>query len=93
MIVTKEDLQDYLRKDKFALGKDYKRPKLLRDHIWRFQVVLRKHEYYFNNREKSLYFYLMEKVYSLRHQRLGVLCGFDIPCNVFGPGLRINHYG
>lgn len=28
-----------------------------------------------------------------RHQSLGYLFGFDIPINVFGPGLRINHWG
>ena len=28
-----------------------------------------------------------------RHQSLGYLLGFDIPINVFGPGLRINHWG
>ena len=31
--------------------------------------------------------------YKLRHHFLGVKLGFSIPCNVFGGGLKINHYG
>lgn len=36
---------------------------------------------------------LLEKYYCLRHQRLGVLLGFDIGVSCFAPGLRINHWG
>jgi serine O-acetyltransferase len=33
------------------------------------------------------------RLYQLRKHRLGIRLGFDIPANVFGPGLRINHFG
>ena len=45
MITTKEELRLYLTKDKQALGKIYKRPKLIGDNIWKFQIALRHHEY------------------------------------------------
>lgn len=94
MIKTKDDLKEYLEKDKFALGIDDRtHPKMFRDFIWRFQIVLRKHEYYYNNLDKGIGYKLMEKIYSLKHQRLGVKLGFDIGVNCFGPGLRINHWG
>lgn len=94
MILTKDDLKEYLEKDKFALGiEDRKHPKAFRDFIWKFEITLRKHEYYFNNKNKSVFYKIAEKVYSLKHQNIGVKLGFDIPVNVFGPGLRINHWG
>ena len=31
--------------------------------------------------------------WKLIHYKLGMKLGFDIPINVFGPGLRINHHG
>jgi serine O-acetyltransferase len=33
------------------------------------------------------------KYYTIQKERLGFKLGFDIPPNVFGPGLRINHFG
>ena len=35
----------------------------------------------------------MSLFYRFRHRRLGIKLGFDIPCNVFGKGLKINHFG
>lgn len=48
MITSKEDLRLYLAKDKQALGKTGSRPKLIGDDIWKFQIALRRHEYYTN---------------------------------------------
>lgn len=93
MILTKQDLTYYLAEDKRALGKSgSRRPNLLGDDVWKFEIVLRKHEFY-NNSNSSLIGKIMRKFYSYRHSRLGVKLGFSIPVNVFGPGLRINHYG
>ena len=49
MIRTKEDLRLYLQKDKEALEITRKRPRILGDEIWKFQIALRKHEYYKNS--------------------------------------------
>lgn len=74
--------------DKKALGKKYTRPKFFGDEIWKFEIALRKHEYYLNSGKNKF----VCKWYQFKHHRLGIKLGFSIPCNVFG-GLRINHYG
>lgn len=45
MIQTKEDLRLYLEKDKQALGITRKRPRLVGDDIWKFEIALRYYEY------------------------------------------------
>ncbi|HJC74840.1 MAG TPA: serine acetyltransferase [Candidatus Mediterraneibacter faecavium] len=93
MIKSKKDLKKYMEMDRQALGiHGNKRPRIFLDYIYKFEVILRKHEYYHNVKGKLGHCFL-EKYYSVRHQRLGAFLGFDIPINVFGPGLRINHYG
>ena len=87
MIENKEDLKRYLEMDKIALGKSEKYPHMF-DWIWKFEIALRKHEYYLNCTTNKI----MQKYYKYKHLSLGVKLGFDIPANVFG-GLRINHYG
>lgn len=93
MILSRKELEQYLEMDRFALGiKDRKHPKFFLDYIYKFEVILRKHEFYHNVGNSFIYKFF-EKYYSMRHQQLGALLGFDIPINVFGPGLRINHWG
>ena len=89
MIKTKQDLMEYLAKDKYALGKTRKHPTFFGDEIWKFQIVLRKHEFYINTNSNPI----KRKWYGYLHYKMGLELGFTIPCNVFGPGLRINHYG
>lgn len=48
MIKSYDDLLYYLKKDKEALNITRRRPKLIGDDIWKFQIALRKHEYYSN---------------------------------------------
>ncbi|MBL4942052.1 MAG: serine acetyltransferase [Colwellia sp.] len=91
MIKNKDDLNFYLDADKFALNKKKSRPGI-NDEIWKFQILLRKVEYY-KNKELGLLSQLLLPIYQLRKHRLGIRLGFDIPVNVFGPGLRINHFG
>ncbi len=89
MITTKSDLQEYLRKDKVALGVTRKRPHSIGDYVWKFQIALRKYEYYINVKPRSA----LRLYWKLRHYRLGIKLGLSIPPNVCGAGLRINHYG
>ncbi len=37
--------------------------------------------------------YFMRKLWKLIYNHYSIKLGFSIPPNVFGPGLRINHYG
>ncbi len=93
MIKTKEDLKYYLECDKRALGITRKFPKIgkNRDVIWRFEILLRKCEYYKNSGSLiNKIIYLFE---SIKLRKMKLKLGFSIPINVFGPGLSIAHYG
>ena len=93
LIASKEDLKCYLFQDRVALGKkNEKRPKVLGDEIWKFEIILRKLEY-FTNATNSIYNKLCRMIYQYKFHRLSVKLGFSIPINVFGPGLSIAHYG
>ncbi|MEF1200554.1 serine acetyltransferase [Vibrio owensii] len=86
IIKTKKELKYFLHADKFALGKTYSFPRIY-DKVWLFQIYLRYYEYFANNGSVFKYIFQYLKF------RLGIKLGFDIPINVFGPGLRINHFG
>lgn len=64
---------------------------LTREHehiVWQYQYLLRKEEYFNIKGNKILSF-----LYRRRKNKLGELLGLTIPKGVFGPGLRIWHYG
>ncbi len=53
MIISREQLKEYLKSDKEAMRIEHKKPKVFRDEIWRFEIwrfeiYLRKLEYYMN---------------------------------------------
>ena len=49
MIQNKDDLKHYLEMDKYALNRNGHCNLLLsKDLNWKFQIILRKHEYYYN---------------------------------------------
>ena len=87
MINNKNDLKEYLEADKKALNRACKKPKYT-DLIWKYQIVLRRCEYYCNCKQHLLY-----KLYRLKLFKLGTKCGYEIPLNVFGKGLSIAHKG
>lgn len=88
MIETKEDLVYYLHEDKLALGKKRK-PKLIGDYIYKFQIELRYCEFYKKKSKLNPF-----KIYHyIKYKTLSVRLGFSIPLCVFGPGLSIAHYG
>ena len=95
MIKTKKDLKYYLERDAIALGKGNKRrPRLFGDEVWKFQILLRKCEYYTNS--SKLKKIILAPVYlfkRLKLKKLSLKLGFSIPLNVFEEGLSIAHYG
>lgn len=93
MINSKEELNAYLEADKIALGKkEQKRPRLLLDTIWSYEILLRKCEYYENCR-KDIIGRLYGKLLKFRFVRFSQKLGFSIPFNVCEKGLSIAHYG
>ncbi|EKE12544.1 MAG: hypothetical protein ACD_13C00184G0002 [uncultured bacterium] len=93
MITTKAELRFFLETDRKALGKGYKKPRLFDDDIWRFQIYLRKTEYYTYAKKKHPLDILLNYYYKFLFLRMSLKLGFSIPRNVFGPGLSIAHYG
>lgn len=91
MIQSKQDLKEYLQADKIALGRKSKRP-AFSDLIWKFQISLRKNEYYKNCKKGGVYIPI-KMYHSLRLWLLSLLCGFEIPLNCIGKGLSIAHKG
>lgn len=91
MIKSKDDLKHYLETDKKVYGIIRKYPRLWGDEIWKFQIALRKEEYYYNQR--GVYNRLMMKCWRQLRKHYGLMLGFDIPMCTFGPGLKINHFG
>lgn len=91
MIENKRDLHFYLRQDMAVYGRKHKRSHLFHDETWKFIKALRMHEYHHNS--KGVYHKVMDKIWSLIHRHYGLLMGWDIPVNTFGPGLKINHFG
>ena len=87
MIENKKQLAYYLECDRIAQGRRAKKPSFLGDEVWKFQICMRKMEYYKNR------WGLMKWYYRFRYHKLSVKLGFSIPYNIIGPGLAIVHYG
>ncbi len=93
MIKSKEELNAYLEADRIALGKEEQRkPRLLLDTIWSYQILLRKCEYYENCR-KDIMGRIYGKFLKFRFVRFSQKLGFSVPFNVCDMGLSIAHYG
>lgn len=98
MISSKKDLKSYLKADEASLGMRggvpaKKRIKaLFVPAIWKFEKKLRVLEYYHNCRRDILgrCIYYIKRI---DFDRYSLKLGYDIPINVFGPGLSIGHPG
>lgn len=93
MIQSKADYKRYLEQDRIALYRKTKRPRLAGDEIWRYEILLRKTEYYMNCHKSPV----GKAISVLLHYRLrkaGMkLGGYHIPPNAFEEGLSIAHWG
>ena len=96
MIKSKQDLKYYLEADAIAIGEKRKRPHLISiyesDVIWKYQIALRKNEYYHNCKCYGLW-KVVYKAWQYRLFRMQIKTGIGVPINVFGPGFSISHIG
>ncbi len=92
MIKTKEDLKYYIEQDRLNLHIQHEKPKW-NDDIWKYEIILRKLEYYTNKEKKGLFDKILLKHYTKKHHKLSMLYTTSIPVNVCGPGLSIAHFG
>ena len=88
MIKTKDELVYYLKCDKVALmvPENKKWPSLF-DYVWKYEIALRKAEYYSNRRnliQKTMYLYWYYKF-----KKLGFKLNIEIWLNQFGPAAII----
>ncbi|GGH28503.1 serine acetyltransferase [Paenibacillus segetis] len=93
MITSKGQYKEYVKTDMLANNiLEWKWTHRFSRPIIRFQLLLRKVEYYKNCRTD-----LLGKIYfkflMVRFVKMSVNLGFSIPPNVFGKGLSIAHYG
>lgn len=92
-ITSKSVLDEYLSADLKSYRVNRWRPwYAVTDSVLHFQRLLRRAEYFERCREDPLG-RIWFQVLRLRTRRLGERLGFDIPRGVFGPGLRIDHWG
>ena len=79
--------------DRRALNRiDRKFPLTLLDWPLRYQLALRRAEYY-TNCKKSFISKPFVLYFRLRHRILGNKCGYSIPLNTCGKGLNLAHVG
>lgn len=88
MIKTKNDLNRYLEEDKKALGVKHSYPRFMTDFEWRYEIVLRKAEYYnqFKWNPFRYYYLFMLRSLQLKYQTF-------IPMYTCEEGLSIAHIG
>ena len=91
MITNKTDLLEYLEADKKALNRKTNKPQKY-DWIWKYQIALRKLEYY-TNVSQSFWTKLNKKYYLYKVENYKRTLNFSIPINVCERGLSIAHVG
>ncbi len=92
MIENKKDLKYYIEQDRLNLHIKNTKPKK-NDIIWKYEIILRKHEYYHNLTKKNIFQKIKLKYYSKKHFKLSTKYTTSIPINTTGPGLSIAHLG
>ena len=78
----------------FPAAKPYIKEKLLDSDtykIYKWQVALRKEEYYLELQKNNKFFLPLAFFYRRRKNKLGRALGFDIPAGTIEPGLHIWH--
>lgn len=92
MIDSKKKLKEFLEADKKAMRISKKRPFFLGDEIWKFEIQLRKLEYY-TNCKKNIIDKVLLQIYRFKLHKLSTKLNFYIKPNVFKEGLSIAHIG
>lgn len=85
------DLARMLNADRIARGSQRKRPKFFGDDIWKFQIILRKYEYWLL--QTGIVAKLFRAFWHYRFYQQSIRLNFEIPPHVFAAGLSIAHRG
>lgn len=92
MIRTKADLKKYMAQDKRQLGIKHENPRPFMDHIWKYEIELRKYEYWLNQND-TVFTKMMRFIYKFKHYQSGIKLGISIAPNTCEMGLSIAHQG
>lgn len=93
MIHTRRELIEYIKRDAAAQPRKKIRPAFFGDYTWKFQIFMRKLDYYDTKRKNNAFFLPFYLYYRYRYSSLGLKLGFSIPYNIFSKGLCIVHRG
>ena len=92
MIQTKKDLKEFLGYERQLYGNKIVNsfvPRISEQGlIWKYVILLRKCEYFFNTKKRIRY-----RLYYFRFKQLGLKLGYTVPLNVIDKGLLIYHRG
>ena len=96
MIENKKDLKYYIIRDAYACGRKTPKARFFGDEIWKFQICLRKNEYY--NRKTAgrigrFFETPLRMIWHYKFHKYSVKLGFSVPMFVFKEGLAIVHSG
>lgn len=89
MIITKQDLNEYIKQDKTQLGITHNHPRPFTDEIWKYEITLRKYEYWINQTSKiaEIMSFIYKVIFHIKCVKLGIFIG----PNTCGKGLSIAH--
>lgn len=94
MINSKQELKEYLLADAKASSRNTIKAKLFGDEVWKFQLSVRKLEYYESLKGIKRTVIFPIKVFTrMKFHKYSVKLGFSIPLFVFGKGWSLPHYG
>ena len=93
MIRSKEELHAFIEHDAKATGRDKLTASFFGDELWKYQLSMRKLDYYHHAKKRNPFVSLLYAYYRCRFHRLSVMLGLSIPYDVCGKGLAIPHYG
>lgn len=89
MIGSYNEYIEYLEADRISLGREKSLRMFFFDDVWRFQRLMRRLEYLTNCKGNKF----LRNIVKYQYLKQGRKLGFEIPINVFGPGLSIAHAG
>ena len=93
MIHSKEELREFIKWDGKALGRKVLSASIFGDETWKFQIAMRKLDYYHYLKNKKVFAFIPYSYYRFKYHRLSVKLGLSIPYDICGKGLAIPHYG
>lgn len=92
MATTKYDLKRMLESDRVSRGEKRSHPRWIGDDIWKYQIILRKYEYWLNQ-PSGIISKLVRSYWRYHYYKQSIRLNFEIPPFVFAAGLSIAHRG